>query len=125
MLIILKLVGHFVAQVRLFFQQEVSTVASSDVLVYVQPFEPASGTIKMKVQQPERDVNMFRVVRCIHNGKRKGLVVKLTDLWRPVELVPVFGKECPASWTTENAVELAQEFYVNSFSEKETYQAVY
>lgn len=113
------------AQVRLIFRQDISTVTSSDVLVYIQDFEPAPGTIRNKVQHPERDINMFRVIRCIRNGKRKGLVIKLTDIWRPVELIPVFGNECPAAWTTENAVELAQEFYVNSFSEKEAYQSVY
>lgn len=122
---VLILAGHYVAQLRLVFRQDVSTATSSDVLVYVQPFEPAPGTIKNNVQQPEHHINMFRVVRCIRNGTRKGLVVKLTDIWRPVELVPVFGRECPAAWTTENAIELAQEFYVNPFSEKEAYQSVY
>ncbi len=29
------------------------------------------------------------------------------------------------NWTQQNSVELASDFYVNSFADKETYQAVY
>lgn len=68
---------------------------------------------------------MFRVVRCVRYGKRQGLIVKLTDIWRPVELIPIFGRRCPAEWTAGSAVELAGEFYVNPFSEKEAYQSTY
>ena len=68
---------------------------------------------------------MFRVVRCVRDGERQGLIVKLTDIWRPVELIPAFGQRCPAAWTTESAVDLAGEFFVNPFSEKEAYQSIY
>ncbi len=52
-------------------------------------------------------------------------MIRLTDIWRPIQLTPVFGKECPANWDLNNAVELAKEFYVNSFWDKETYMTVY
>lgn len=103
----------------------------SDFLAYVQPFKPAPGTTShqqdgLKAHVPDDGVEMFRVVRSLHsNGKRKGLIIKLTDIWRPVELIPRFGKKCPLHWTSSDAVELAEQFYVNCFSDKESYQSIY
>lgn len=52
------------------------------------------------------------------------VVAKLTDIWRPVELIPCFGKQCPVDWTADNAVELSEDFYLNVFSDKDVYQAI-
>lgn len=72
---------------------------------------------------------MFRVKRSTGRQGRSNAprikVVQLEDIWRPVELIPRFKGNCPENWTDENAVELAEELYVNSFSDKETYQSVY
>lgn len=69
---------------------------------------------------------MFRVVRSLRSdGSRRGLIIRLTDIWRPVELVPKFGTQCPKNWTYLNSVELAKEFYVNCYSDKETFQCLY
>lgn len=104
---------------------------ASDFLAYVQPFKPAPGTTSRqqdgsKAHVPDDGIEMFRVVRSLcSNGNRKGLVIKLTDIWRPVELIPRFGKKCPQHWTSSDAVELAEQFYVNCFSDKESYQSIY
>lgn len=75
---------------------------------------------------PDKDIQMFRVVRQLNrDGTRKGIVVKLTDIWRYIELVPRFGSECREGWNSENACELATEFFVNSFADKDIYQCVY
>lgn len=69
---------------------------------------------------------MYKIVRSVRSdGSRRGLIIRLTDTWRPVEVVPHFGKECPEEWTACNAVELAKEFYVNNFSDKEIFQNIY
>lgn len=56
-----------------------------------------------------------------HDGSRRGIVINLTDIWRHIDVVPAYGEECPENWTTDNAVELAKEFYINPFYEKEAY----
>lgn len=71
---------------------------------------------------------MFQVVRSLRSNPskdRKGDIVELTDIWRPVQLIPKFGTICPKEWTADNAVELADTFLVNCFLDKETYQSVY
>lgn len=105
--------------------------SQSEFLAYVQPFKPAPGTVSVqedgsKAHVPDDNIEMFRVTRSLHrNGERKSLIIKLTDIWRPVELIPRFGRKCPASWTSSDAVELAEQFYVNCFSDKEAYQSIY
>ncbi len=104
---------------------------SRDLLVYLQPFKAAPGTIrwqphKGRTQITDNDVEMFRVVRQTNrDGSRCGMVLKLTDIWRYIELVPRFGKRCNAEWNSNSACELAKEFYVNSFADKDIYQSVY
>lgn len=127
----LSALGHFVAQLRMVFRPRVFSSSRSDILVYVQPFKPAPGTISVqqdgtRAHVPDDDIEMFRVTRSLqHNGNRKGLIIKLTDIWRPVELVPRFGTRCPSRWTASDAVELAEHFYVNCFSDKDAYQSIY
>ena len=74
---------------------------------------------------PDDNIEMFRVRRLLDGGTRASRLIRLVDIWRPVELVPRFGKTCPLHWTAENSVELAKEFYVNCFTDKETYQTVF
>lgn len=59
------------------------------------------------------------------DGTHKGLIIPLTDIWLPVEVVPVFGKRCNQEWTKDSAVELAKELRLNVFDRKTTYMLVY
>ena len=128
--LITQLSGHFAAQLHMVFRPCCHSRVS-DILAYVQPFKPAPGTISQqqdgsKAHVPDDCIEMFRVIRSLHSdGKRKGVIVRLTDVWRPVELIPRFGTKCPAGWTSSNAVELADQFYINCFSDKEAYQCIY
>ncbi len=100
------------------------------MLVYVEIFKPAPRTTSRESgnvvrHKPDDDAQMFRFCRDLNADKsRKARLIRLTDIWRPIELVPVFGKRCPSNWSSSNAVELAEEFYANSFTDKETYQYV-
>lgn len=90
--------------------------------VYVQPFKLSPRS----KGSADANVNMFSVTRVLRgNGTRKGLIVPLDHIWRPVELIPKFGKECNQTWTCDTAVEQAKEFYLNCFSDKPTYMEVY
>lgn len=65
---------------------------------------------------------LIRVERVLErDGSRAGMIVNLTDIWRPVDLVPNFGEACPPEWTTDSSVEMANEFFINSFHDKQTY----
>ena len=97
----------------------------------VQPFKPARNTISeqedgSRAHVTDDDIEMFRVVRDKErNGTKRWKVVDLKEIWRPIELIPKFPKKCPSSWTSENSVEICDEFYVNCFADKETYQSVW
>ena len=91
-------------------------------LVYAQPFKLALDTRG----RTDAGTNMYRLKRDLRNDiTRKGIIAPLTRIWRPVELIPVFGERCNVEWTCDTAVEEASEFYLNSFPDKATYAMVY
>ncbi len=126
-------ISYCVAQLRMVFKPRVYHGHSNlkDVLVYLQPFKAAPGTVKYRSNKPRAqitkdDIEMFRVVRQLErDGSRRGMIAKLTDIWRYVEMVPKFGKRCDPEWHSDNACELAKEFYLNSFADRDIYQSVY
>ena len=72
------------------------------------------------------DIQLYRVVRVLRSDRtRKGLIVALTDIWRPVELVPVFGSKCNVAWNCDNAVENSKEFYLNTLENLPLFMEVY
>ena len=123
--------GHYAAQLRLVFCENNPTEKEKKLLALVQPFKPARNTIAeqedgSRAFVTDDNVEMFRVVReKERNGARRWRVIELSEIWRPIELIPLFYKKCPSSWTSSNSLELAEEFYVNCFSDKETYQSVW
>lgn len=125
--------GHTVVQIRLIFRpvNNGDGIYGGPTLAYVEYFKHGPRTLSLqengeKHHVPDDDIEMFRVIRKFgRDEKRIGGVIPLTDIWRPIQLIPVFGKKCPVTWDSDNAVELSKEFFVNSFWDKETYQAVY
>ena len=115
--------GRTVAQVRVIFIPDYLDPSKARIpLAYVQPFKFASDTRS----RTDAGTNMYRLKRDLrHDKTRKGLVVPLTRIWRPVELIPVFGQRCNVEWTCDTAVEESPEFYLNSFPDKATYAMVY
>ena len=90
--------------------------------VYVQPFKFSQRSKGMT----DPDINMYSLARTYRsNNTRKGRVFPLDHIWRPVELIPNFGKECSKDWTCDTAAELAKEFFLNCFADKATYIEVY
>lgn len=129
--------GHFVAQLRLIFVPVFSDKRTHPILAYIQPLLPhpksvmtraseSNPRVTEKVHITVKDIDMFRVIRSLRPDKsRRGAIIELSDIWRPIQLVPVFEGACPADWTCDSAVESADSLYVNSFSEKPVYQSVY
>ena len=96
--------------------------SSVSFFAYVQPFRIASSAINIA----ESNSKMYRLVRDLRSDcTRKGLIVPLMKIWRPVELIPKFGMVCNKDWSCDTAVEHSKEFYLNCFADKSTYIEVY
>ncbi len=97
-----------------------------EYLAYIEPLEPARFCTQSNglevTHTPNESSSLYKVTRVLNEDRsRRGIVINLTDIWRAVDVVPAFGRSCPETWTTDNAVELAKEFYVNPFYDKNMY----
>ena len=113
-----------VAQLRVIFSPDLAddSVPQRRLFVYVQPLKIAYN---MK-GSPDLNILMYRLTRHIRsNGTRKGLVFPLEEIWRPVEMIPKFGKACNIRWTCDSAVEEAHALYLNCFADMASYIEVY
>ena len=120
--------GFFAAQLRLVFQPLFpNTSRKPDFLAYIEPLRPTEDNIERIGAEarhiPDRSTGLYKVSRLLNgDGTRSGLVINLTDIWRPIDVVPEFGEKCPLDWTTDNAVEYAKSFVINHFYDKNTYK---
>lgn len=124
------LLGHFVAQLRLVFQPlyptESNPTQKPQYLAYIEPLKLVHRTVNNVRSDTgvfvDKDSRLARVERVLDaDGSRTGVIIQLTDIWRPIDLVPNFGETCPLEWNTDNACEVAQEYSVNTFHDKQTY----
>ena len=119
--------GHVVAQLRVIFQPVMRREAQAEFLAYVEPLIPTSVVAREDGEmEGARDPNsgLIEVKRLYKPDlSRFGMVIKLTDIWRSVDLVPVYGRRCP-EWTGETAYAEAQSFWINIYSDKETFQSL-
>ena len=79
------------------------------------------------VFKPAPHLDMFLLHR--HNrssGSRiqMGDVVPLTDVCEVVELVPQYGSKMDSRLNANTSLELAENFYLNNFADKETFHAI-
>ena len=108
-------------QLRIIFTPE-KNCSGVPFFAYVQPLKIVPGAKNMA----DSDIKMYKLVRDLRSDRtRKGLIVPLANIWRPVELIPKFGKMCNKDWTCDTAVESSKEFYLNCFSDKSMYIEVY
>ena len=59
------------------------------------------------------------------NRRPLGVVVELTSIARAIHLIPHYGPTVHKRLNSKNSLDLCRTFWVNSFLDKETYQAVY
>lgn len=71
---------------------------------------------------PEPGIDMF-IVECHMraSGARMGDIFQLTDIREILELVPRFDAEIPAGIDCNTSLEKMDSFYINNFSDKETF----
>ena len=113
--------GYRVVQVRLLFKvylQDTMNPLRGKELAYVQHFSKPRPAA-------ERDILMYQVSRQDRNGVRKGGIIQMDSIARFVQLIPKFGQKAHVSLTSDNSMDICSDYWVNSFSDKEVYPAVY
>lgn len=117
------LLGYRVAQLRLIFQLEVDKKHPlfNRPLAYVHLFTMTSTAC------PNSQLYKVSKEECSRGGNRQplGMVVELSSIARAIHLIPHYGPAVHKSLNSKNSLDLCQTFWVNSFLDKETYQAVY
>ena len=117
------LLGYRVAQLRLIFQVEVDQKHPlfNRPLAYVHLFTMTSTLCP--------NLQLYRVSKEEYSTGRNqqplGMVVELTSIAWAIHLIPHYSPAVHKSLNSKNSLDLCQEFWVNSFLDKETYQAVY
>jgi hypothetical protein len=117
------LLGYRVAQLRLIFQLEVDQKHPlfNRPLAYVHLFTLTSTAC------PNSQLYKVSKEECGTGRNRRplGVVVELTSIARAIHLIPHYGSAVHERLNSQNSLDLCQTFWVNSFLDKETYQAVY
>ena len=78
-------------------------------------FKPAPHTDMLLVQQHNRSDG---------NHIQMGDIVPLTDMCEVVELVPWYGQHMDNGFNSNTSLELADSFYINNFTDKETFHTI-
>lgn len=110
------------AQIRVIFK--ILTSSPQDPLynlplAYVEWFSKPQDT-------PEVSSLMYTTSRMKYSdGTRRGDIIELSTVARPVQLVPKFGRLADRAFNMNNSMEIGERYLVNSFRDKESYQAIY
>lgn len=122
------IIGHIVAQLRLVFQPVIPRCKHPEILAYVEPLVPTSQVRREDGSAqavPDENSGLVEVKRLYRSDRsRFGMVIRLTDIWRSVDIVPVYGIECDDDWTSDSAVNEARSFLINVFYTKDMFQSL-
>ena len=74
----------------------------------------------------ELDINMYKV-QYLRGGNnyRTGGIIFLRNISRLIQLVPFFSPNINPDLSVDNSMDVWRHYHVNSFMDKETYQAVW
>ncbi len=115
--------GLRIAQVRVVFQLPSKVIpmifrpstTPPTHLAYVEWFSPIP-------LNPEANSLLYKVSRLTRNGWRKASIIPIDSILSSVHLIPRFAtKQNTADWNTFSVIELCHTFYVNPFSDRDTY----
>ena len=119
--------GYLVAQVRAILQPV--TTPPHSPLLYVEFFNFSNAHFVVVndicVVAPAPKIDMFLVHRRFRsNGAPLGDIIAIDAVRQVVQLVPKFGALAAREMTCDNILDIAREFYINSFADKETFHAI-
>lgn len=107
---------------------------SRDVYCYAESFKFSSlhreqqvvNGVPVEVFTPAPDIDMFMVNRHFRGdgATRMGDIIHMVDIRDVLELVPVFGSKMRDDMNSDNSLEIAKNYFINNFSDKETFHAI-
>ncbi|KAG2113016.1 uncharacterized protein F5147DRAFT_744309 [Suillus discolor] len=120
----------YIAQVRCVFQaiarkgQTLPHYLKDSPLLYVQYFQITATPTE------DASAGMYRVKRIYHQdgtGRifRPGSIIPLTAVTCAVELIPMYGSKMDRMINATNAMEICDEYYLNTFSDKEVFNTMH
>ena len=59
------------------------------------------------------------------DNSRIGGIILLGSICRLIQMIPTFGADVNPQLSVDNSADVCKSYYVNSFMDKETYQAVW
>ena len=111
-------------QIRLIFRPHWKhKPISSDYLVYAQRFDIIQRSAYAGTD-PSNHMHLLKRAKRTTDNSRLGDVLSLTAIRMPIELVPYYDKSADSRLTCYNSMELSTKFWLNRFSDKETYFAL-
>ncbi|KAH8995173.1 hypothetical protein EDB83DRAFT_2238904, partial [Lactarius deliciosus] len=77
-------------------------------------------------QDPDMDSFLFKISPMKdRDGGRVCSIIPVANIQRSVHLIPRFGAVAPQEWTSSTALDLANVFFVNSFTDNHLYRIMY
>ena len=74
-------------------------------------------------EDPDPDCHLFKISPMKdRDGGRVCSIIPLANLRRSVHLIPKFGAVAPQEWTSSTVLDLANVFFVNSFTDNHLYR---
>lgn len=74
---------------------------------------------------PEPNIEMFSLNQHFRgNGGRMEDIIPLSEVQEIIKLVPWFGSKMDINLNSVNSLELVDSFYMNHFTDKETFHAI-
>jgi hypothetical protein len=64
---------------------------------------------------------LYKVTRLTRRGRRCASIIPVDAILRSVHLLPIFGQPAPQDWNTFSVLELCNAFYINPFSDRDSY----
>ncbi|KAG1818055.1 uncharacterized protein BJ212DRAFT_1446545 [Suillus subaureus] len=107
--------GVRVAQVRIIFTLpcQFQVGMYSQALAYIKWFMP--------LQEPDPSSGLCQVSCSTHQLHRNAAVIYIDEIVHLCHLIPKMGPSVDPGWTSANAYEMANDFYLNTFIDLETF----
>ena len=97
-------------------------------------FGPAAATVSKHLayiewfkkfpDSPEPNHLMYQVKRSYNHGKPLASIIPLDLIHRGVHLIPKFDTAAAVGWTSETVLKECTTFYVNSFTDRDTFNTI-
>jgi hypothetical protein len=113
--------GYRVAQVKLIFRLNVPPSSPFFMVPLLLVY-----WFTHPLPRPEKDVKMYQLKRRFtSDGRPLASIVEMGSVARFVQLIPRLGRKVHPDLTKDNVMDRCNTFLLNSFTDKEIYQAVW